>query len=451
MNEASASSEDNTEPAHERQRPWKLALLWLAVLATFFYVSYGFAGWLAMQRSGIEAVVFRWEHYVPFVAWTAVPYVSIAAFYGLSTLICSTGAELTTHGRRLLTAQAIAVVSFSVYPLASTFEQPEVSGLTGALLTPLASIGTDFNQALSLHTALLVVLYVHYARHAPRAWRLPLTLWFGMAGIAALTAYQHHFIGIPTGILVGWFCIWLWPDAAPSPLIGFSWSPDRRRWRLAMYYGAAAVVATSLAFWAGGATLWLIWPALSLLLIAAFYAGVGQNGFQKGPDGRMSAAAQWLLASYILGAWINSRLWTRRNPGPNHVLDQVWIGRFPSGNDIRRSGLRTVIDLTAELPVRTPPCAWHCIPMLDLVTASARTLIDAAGDIEQHRENGPVLVCCALGYGRSAAVLVTWLLRSGRAETIEAAVALLRDARPELVLHVADLNAISLAAADGNL
>lgn len=449
MNEASASSEDNTDAAHRRQRPWRLALLWLAVLATVFYVSYGFAGWLAMRRPGIEAVVFGWEQYVPFVAWTIVPYASIAAFYGLSTLVCSTGAELTTHGRRLLTAQAIAVVFFSVYPLASTFEQLDVDGPTGALLILLANNGTEFNQALSLHTALLVVLYVHYARHVPLSWRLPLTLWFGLAGLAALTAYQHHFIGVPTGALAGWFCVWLWPGAIPGPLTGFSWSRDRRRWRLAMYYGAAGVVATSLAFWTGGAGLWLIWPALSLLLIAAFYAGVGRNGFQKGPDGRMSAAAQWLLAPYLLGAWINSRLWTRRNPEPSHVLDQVWIGRFPSQNDIRSSGSRTVIDLTAELPVRAPPCAWHCIPMLDLVTASSRTLIDAAGEIERHRENGPVLVCCALGYGRSAAVLVTWLLRSGRAETIEAAVALVRDARPKLVLHAADHNAIALAAADG--
>ena len=154
MNEASASSEDNTDAAHRRQRPWKLALLWLAVLATFFYVSYGFAGWLATQRPGIEAVVFGWEQYVPFVAWTIVPYVSIAAFYGLSTLVCSTGAELTTHGRRLLTAQAIAVVFFSVYPLASTFEQPDVDGPTGALLILLANNGTDFNQALSLPCSL---------------------------------------------------------------------------------------------------------------------------------------------------------------------------------------------------------------------------------------------------------------------------------------------------------
>jgi hypothetical protein len=222
----------------------------------------------------------------------------------------------------------------------------------------------------------------------------------------------------------------------------------RRRWRLATYYGAGGLATALLAFWLGGAGLWLIWPALSLLLVALIYAAIGRKGFQKGPDGRMSIAAQWLLAPYILGAWINSRLWTRRNPEPKHVIDEVWIGRYPSEADVISCHAKSVIDLTAELPVRDPPCAWHCIPMLDLVTPSARILRDAARQIERYRKNGPVLVCCALGYGRSAAVLATWILHSNQAPTLDAAVTLVRNARPEVVLHAADLAAIELAAAD---
>lgn len=163
----------------------------------------------------------------------------------------------------------------------------------------------------------------------------------------------------------------------------------------------------------------------------------------------MNIAAQWLLAPYILGAWINSRLWTRRSPEPKHVMDDVWIGRYPSDDNVISCHAQSVIDLTAELPVRAPPCAWHCVPMLDLVTPSTQALRDAAGLIERHRENGPVLVCCALGYGRSAAVLATWILRSGRAATLDTAVTLVRNVRPEVVLHSADLAAIEIAAADG--
>jgi protein-tyrosine phosphatase len=449
MNDVPASSGDNTGLARGRRRPWKLAVLWLAALVVLFHLSYGFAGWLAEQRSELDAVVFRWERYVPFFAWTVVPYLSIIAFYGMSTLICSTQGELTAHGRRLLTAHLLAGAVFAIRPLPLTFQQPEIAELLGPILALPASIGTQFNQAISLHTALLIVLYVLYARHVPRRARPALAVWFALAGAAAMTAYQHHFLGIPTGALLGWFCVWLWPEAAPSPLTGFSWSHDRRRWQVAMYYGVGAAVAASLALWMGDAGLWLLWPACSLLMVAAFYAGIGERGFQKRADGRMSSAAQWLLAPYLLGAWINSRLWTRSHPAPTNVLDQVWLGRFPSRDELRSIDARCIIDLTAELPAHGPSCPWHCVPMLDLVSPPARALREAAEQIQRCRENGPVLVCCALGYGRSAAALATWLLRSHRVASIEAAVALLRQARPQLVLHATDLHEIALAANDG--
>jgi protein-tyrosine phosphatase len=45
-----------------------------------------------------------------------------------------------------------------------------------------------------------------------------------------------------------------------------------------------------------------------------------------------------------------------------------------------------------------------------------------------------VLVCCALGYSRSAAAAAAWLITSGRAHNASTAVAQLRLARPQLVL-----------------
>jgi len=58
-----------------------------------------------------------------------------------------------------------------------------------------------------------------------------------------------------------------------------------------------------------------------------------------------------------------------------------------------------------------------------------------------------VLVCCALGYSRSAASVATWLLRSGRARDVAEAVAMVRTARPSIVLHDVHLQVIAAAAA----
>jgi len=226
------------------------------------------------------------------------------------------------------------------------------------------------------------------------------------------------------------------------------WSNDSRRWRVALYYGIASVVTGSLGIWIGSAGLVLLWPAASLLLVAANYAALGPSGFGKAADGRMRVTARWLLAPYVLGARIHSRLWTRRDPNPVRVSNHVWIGRFPSRKDVHDYGIRNVVDLTAELPARASPGTWHCIPMLDLITPSPQALRDAAREIERRRIAGPVLVCCALGYGRSAAALVTWMLRYGRAATIEEAVVLLKRVRHQAILRAVDLEAIAVAASD---
>jgi protein-tyrosine phosphatase len=68
--------------------------------------------------------------------------------------------------------------------------------------------------------------------------------------------------------------------------------------------------------------------------------------------------------------------------------------------------------------------------MLDLVAPDAASLRAAADAVEEARSTGPVLVCCALGYSRSAAVVAAWLLRTGRAASARDAAARITAARP---------------------
>lgn len=225
-----------------------------------------------------------------------------------------------------------------------------------------------------------------------------------------------------------------------------TWTNDRRRLRLALIYATAGFALASLSLWMSGAAGLLLWPAAALALVAVCYAVIGPQGFLKSRQGRMNTLVRWILTPYLFGAWINSRLWTRRDASPAHVIDQVWIGRFPSKADLSDCGTLSVVDLTAEFPATASGHPWHCLPMLDLVAPSAAMLRDASAQIEACLRSGPVLVCCALGYGRSAAVLVAWLLRTGRAGTLDDAVALVRNARPRMVLRPDDLAAITRAA-----
>ena len=69
-------------------------------------------------------------------------------------------------------------------------------------------------------------------------------------------------------------------------------------------------------------------------------------------------------------------------------------------------------------------------------------LFRSAHAIERLRSSGPLLVCCALGYSRSATAMAAWLLHSGRAATVDEALAIIRTARDQVVLHPAHREAL---------
>lgn len=430
-------------------RPWKRALAWLAILGPFFYLSYGLANAMAARRVDVPSIVFDWEHAVPFLAWTIVPYWTTNAFYTASLFLARDRPELDTLGRRLLSVQLLAVTCFLLWPLAFSFERPPTTGMFGTMFDALTSFDRPYNQAPSLHIALTVVLWVHYAKLARGRWRWLLDAWFALVCVSILTTFQHHFIDLPTGLAAGWLCVWLWPERSIAPWRGARWTSAPDRLRLALLYLAGSLACIALSSTLGGAWLWAWWPALSLLLVACHYAFLGSDGFQKRSDGRLSTASRWLHAPYLAGARINAWWWTRHAPAPVHVIDGVWLGGLQSRRG--REGF-AVVDVSAELslPGGARP-GDAVVPMLDLATPTQASVLAAAAAIETgRRASERVLVCCALGYSRSALTIAAWLLWSGRARSVDAAIARVRAARPGIVLrsrHVALLQ--SIAAPDG--
>ena len=195
-----------------------------------------------------------------------------------------------------------------------------------------------------------------------------------------LTTYQHHFIDIPTGLLLGALCMWAWPFAdegdGRSIAAQWQWTRDPVRWRLAALYAAGALLLGVIALSAGGWALWLLWGSVSLLLVALAYAAIGPGAFQKRADGRLSLAARWLFAPYLRrrvdqfarvdvarsGAGADRR---RRVPRPRADRARA-----------RRVAFAGVVDLTAEFEIRARTVALAVVPVLDLTRPDA----DDAGE-----------------------------------------------------------------------
>ncbi len=434
--------------AMDRRAVFRRAFLWLAFLAPFFYLTYGMANWLTSLRTEVPNLAFSWEKHIPFIAWTIIPYWSINAFYALSLFVNETPQEVSRLARRYLTAQIVAVTCFIAFPLQAIFVRPETHGLPGFMFDVLGGFDKPFNQAPSLHIALLVIIWDHWRRRLAGAWRAGWHGWCLLIGISVLTTWQHHVIDIPMGAMLGLFAVWLFPDNGPSPLAGFQLATSAKARKLAACYATGTIlllVLTILETRHSGVGLLLLWPVIALAIVALAYAGAGAAVFQKRIDGRVRFASRWLLLPYRFGVRANILCWTWHRAPAAEIANGIFLGRMPTRHEL--TAYRTVIDMTSELqgPMR-PGVIWHSFPSMDLLPLPVTRIREAALAIEAARPHGPVLICCALGFQRSAIVAACWLVRAALAANSEEAVAAIKTAGRPIRLPVDAYAAIEEAA-----
>jgi protein-tyrosine phosphatase len=254
-----------------------------------------------------------------------------------------------------------------------------------------------------------------------------------LIGVSVLTTWQHHFIDVPTGLWLGLFCLILFPEQGRIALRPLT----RSRLRLALYYLGGALLLMALSVWLGGLGGLLLWPAAALGLAMLVYLA-GEPALFGKQQGRFSSAAWWLYAPYLAGAWLNSRIWTRRHPQPDLIVDGVWLGRLPSRYDLAAGAVPSLVDVCAELSVQTAHLtAYRAVPMLDMIVPEVAQIERAAQAISDLQARRPTLVCCALGYSRSAVAVAAWLIKSQRAASVAEAIEKIQAARPQIVLSAA--------------
>ena len=502
---------------------FKTSLLKLALIGALFYTSYGLSNHYAASLAYVPEIAFAWERGIPFWAWTIVPYWSLNLMYAAAFFLCRNACEQNRYVARLVSAQIVATTCFMLFPLHFGWPKPPTDGLWGWLFDSLVAFDLPYNQAPSLHIALAVIVGAFYWTRFPKI-RLPTLLWQSLIALSVLTTYQHHFIDVPTGALLGWLVLWAIPQHGVSPFrrpfdtqgrlktnaVSFArtseasfreakTSPETRsrEIKIAMLYLAGAALSALPSFF-GGAWLWMLWVSVSLSVVAFAYLTGNAAVFQKQADGRLSAAATVLLLPYLAGVRLNMAYWLRGKAKTARVRDDVWIGSISGVAEIQHcggvfgkktasaalkmlarcstllrflpciyhflpqksasqakspqplaisDGLPAVLDVCAEYPRPRYRGAYRTLPLLDMVAPSENDLVQAASLLEAlRRQHGKVLTCCALGYGRSAAVVLTWLLVYGGCRDLAQATAELKQVRPQMALPPETARAVEAAA-----
>ena len=413
-------------------------------LSALFLVVYGWCNWFTAQRPHVPTLFFEWERSIPFVPLMIVPYMSIDLFFVGAPFFCRTDHELATFSKRIVATILVAGICFLLFPLRFAFERPHADGWLGAFFDWFRGMDRPYNLLPSLHIAFRTILAELYARHTRGPLRYASNIWFILIGLSAVLTYQHHVMDVVAGFALGAYCLYFFPgttsvfdsvhgDRAPSL------QPRSKNTRVGLYYFAGAVVVTGLIalWWPWGA--FLLWPAVSLGLVAAAYFGLGSAIFRK-RYGRLPWPTWWTLAPVLLGLELSRLYYRRQCRHWNELTASVWIGGVLTereAEEVVRRGVTAVLDLTAEFSEAAAflRCDYRNIAVLDLTAPSTGQLEEIANFIENRSRNGIVYVHCKIGYSRSAAAAAAWLLKNGKTRSVSDAIAMVRNVRPCVVVR----------------
>ena len=392
--------------------PWSEALFLSATLSLLFVFVYGLSNAVAAGRSDVGTWFFAWELRIPFVPALILPYMSIDLFFVGSFFLCEDRIELRTHARRIAVAILAAGSVFLVFPLTTGYPRPEVSGWSGWLFEFLWSFDRPHNLAPSLHVALASLLWPLYARHTRGRLQWFLNGWFTLMVLSPLFTWQHHLLDVVTGAMLGQVCIFAFPERRDSALA----SSAAGNFRVARFYAYGSMVFAFLALSLGSSPgSWrrlLLWPAVSLALIATAYLRGNSRIFRK-KNGRLPISTCVVLGPYLCGAVVSRMFYRRRGKPWVEAAPGVFCGRLLTQREalaMRAMGITGVVDLTAEYSETRAfrEMEYLNVPVLDLTKPSREQLDSTVAFITKHASRGGVYVHCALGVSRSVAAVAAY-------------------------------------------
>ncbi|HVY61715.1 MAG TPA: hypothetical protein VHF22_08680 [Planctomycetota bacterium] len=222
-------------------------------------------------------------------------------------------------------------------------------------------------------------------------------------------------------------------------------------WRVGFAMLALGVGLLSAGAQLGGIWWLLAWPAAAFALVANAYFALGPRVLGKRADGTIPPWRVLPLFPYFAlawGVWHLKRVLELENPW-DEVAPGLFLGRRVYGPELP-TGTGLVVDLTAEFvePAEVRAAGrYRCLATLDGAAPP-----DPAAFVALVREvaafEGKAYVHCALGHGRSAAVMAGAFIARGLAAGIDEAERALQAKRPTVRLSDAQRHLLGRVVAE---
>lgn len=124
------------------------------------------------------------------------------------------------------------------------------------------------------------------------------------------------------------------------------------------------------------------------------------------------------------------------------IAPNLFLGRRLSAREAESAGWASALDLAVEFPASLVTAGYRSLPVLDAAAPTEAELRSAVAWIMEAVAAGPVYIHCALRHGRSACVVIAYLLSVRSVDTVAEGVRLLRSLRPGVRLHPPQLHVL---------
>lgn len=172
--------------------------------------------------------------------------------------------------------------------------------------------------------------------------------------------------------------------------------------------------------------------------------------FLKQHSGALSPMSYLIFWPYLvlnIFALALFRFFSKEN-AIDEIIPHLYLGCQLSFLDDKRfleRGFKSTLDLTCEFSevgfIRKTQ-NYLSIPILDTKAPTLNQLNKAVSFLMVQIKKGPVFVHCALGHGRSATIVVAFLIKCGIVNDVQEAIDFMKVRRPSVRLHPEQLSVL---------